>query len=65
MLRRASGAAIARRTISIDPALLRGVKRVIAVAGGMDKTDAIIGALRGGYVNMLVTDITTAQAISA
>ncbi len=58
-------AGISRRTISINPELLRSVKRVIAVAGGINKVQSILGALRGGYVNMLVTDMTTAQAILA
>ena len=58
-------AGISRRTISINPELLRSVKRVIAVAGGANKVQSILGALRGGYVNMLVTDMTTAQAILA
>ncbi len=58
-------ASISRRTISIDPSILRDVKRVIAVAGGIEKSSSIIGALSGGYVNMLVTDMSTAQAILA
>jgi DNA-binding transcriptional regulator LsrR (DeoR family) len=58
-------ASITKRTITIDPAILHTVKRVIAVAGGIEKVNSIIGALNGRYVNMLVTDMSTAQAILA
>ncbi|NLF51487.1 MAG: sugar-binding transcriptional regulator [Leptolinea sp.] len=34
---------------------------VIAVAGGIRKGDAILGALRGKFVNVLVTDAETAE----
>jgi len=54
---------IARRTISVDPSILRGIKRVIAVAGGRNKGDSVLGALRGGYVNTLVTDVATAEYV--
>lgn len=36
----------------------------IGVAGGQYKVPAILGALRGGYINALVTDIDTAQLLS-
>ena len=35
----------------------------IAVAGGPDKTDAILGALRGSYITALITDEATAKNI--
>jgi dihydroxyacetone kinase-like protein len=35
----------------------------LAVAGGAAKADAILGALRGGYANLLVTDDATATTI--
>ncbi len=54
---------IARRTITIDPNILKDIKRVIAVAGGENKGDSVLGALRGGYVNTLVTDVKTAKYI--
>jgi DNA-binding transcriptional regulator LsrR (DeoR family) len=37
----------------------------LAVAGNRAKAEAIRGALRGGYVNQLVTDSTTAEAVLA
>lgn len=36
---------------------------VVALAGGLDKTEAIKGALRGGYIDVLITDRITAEAI--
>ncbi|WP_277024693.1 MULTISPECIES: bifunctional sugar-binding transcriptional regulator/dihydroxyacetone kinase subunit DhaK [Paracoccus] len=51
------------RTIGVDLAALRTVPCRIGVAGGMDKVQAILAALRGGYVNVMVTDADTARAI--
>lgn len=36
--------------------LLRNIDRVIGVCGGSDKVKAIIGAVKGKYINVLVTD---------
>ena len=47
--------------ISLDQ--LRKLNHVIAVAGGKEKVTAILGALRGGYPDVLVTDAITAQAV--
>jgi len=54
-----------RGVIGLDLERLRRIPNVIAVAGGSEKSEAIIGALRGGYVDTLVTDEPTAQAIVA
>ncbi|MBB3936410.1 bifunctional sugar-binding transcriptional regulator/dihydroxyacetone kinase subunit DhaK [Aureimonas phyllosphaerae] len=51
------------RTIGIDLAALRAVPQRIAVAGGSDKVPAILGALRGGFVSVLVTDTQTGWGI--
>jgi DNA-binding transcriptional regulator LsrR (DeoR family) len=42
---------------------LRKVERVVGVAGGLSKRAAILGALRGGWVNVLITDRRTAEAL--
>lgn len=42
---------------------IRKVPVSIGAAGGVDKCEAIIGALRGKYINCLVTDQDTAEAI--
>lgn len=54
-----------RRTLAIDLDTLRGRKVAAAVAGGLHKTSAIQGALRGGYANVLITDEQTAHALLA
>ncbi|OFX35318.1 MAG: hypothetical protein A2Z07_13135 [Armatimonadetes bacterium RBG_16_67_12] len=41
------------------------IPRVVAVAGGPDKPEAILGALRGGYVKTLVTDEDAARQVLA
>jgi DNA-binding transcriptional regulator LsrR (DeoR family) len=52
-----------RRIVGIELNDLRNIDRVIAVAGGASKAEAILGALRGGYVNVLVTDDAAAQKV--
>lgn len=42
---------------------LKRVRYVIAVAGGKFKTDAIRAALKGRIINILVTDIETANKL--
>ncbi len=42
---------------------LKKCDHVIALASGIDKAKAIAGALRGGYVDVLITDYHTANVI--
>ncbi|MGV8989665.1 MAG: bifunctional sugar-binding transcriptional regulator/dihydroxyacetone kinase subunit DhaK [Cypionkella sp.] len=51
------------RTIGIELAALRKINQRIAVAGGFDKVPAMLAALRGGYVSVLVTDSATGRGI--
>lgn len=51
------------RVISIDLQQLRRADRVVGIAGGFRKTAAIRGALRGGLVNVLITDRGTAERL--
>jgi DNA-binding transcriptional regulator LsrR (DeoR family) len=44
------------RAISIGLGALRKIPHVIAVAGGPTKAAAILGGIRGGYLNTLITD---------
>lgn len=53
------------RVIGISLSQLRRVRRVVAVAGGRRKIPALRGALRGGLIDVLITDIFTAQALAA
>lgn len=54
-----------RRRIGIDVDELRGIPNVIGIAGGMTKVDAILGALRGRYLDVLVTTEDVARALLA
>lgn len=49
--------------VSLDQ--LRAIPEVIGIAGGMEKVRAVLGALRGGYIKTLVTDVATARAVLA
>ncbi len=51
------------RTVGISLDLLKKIKMRIAVAGGFDKVPAILAALRGGYVSVLITDAATGRGI--
>lgn len=48
------------RVIGMSLDQLRKVRYVMAVAGGENKIDAIIGALKGRIVNIIITDNKTA-----
>lgn len=52
---------INNRVVGIDRESLRKIGTVIAVAGDTRKGDAILGALRGKFTDVLVTDAETAQ----
>jgi deoxyribonucleoside regulator len=49
--------------IGFDPRDLRRVPLTIGVAGGPDKVRPILGALRTGAINVLVTDEETAEEV--
>jgi lsr operon transcriptional repressor len=44
------------RRIGIELSDLKQIPKVVGVAGGMHKAEAILGALRGGYLDVLVTN---------
>ena len=52
-----------RRTIAVSLDQLRNMPNVVGLAGGNHKIDAILGALRGGYIKVLVTDEATAHSL--
>jgi DNA-binding transcriptional regulator LsrR (DeoR family) len=52
-----------KRVISMSLEQLRQVDRAIGAAGGMRKYTGILGALRGGWINILITDQFTAQRL--
>jgi DNA-binding transcriptional regulator LsrR (DeoR family) len=53
------------RVVGLELDDLRAIPTTILVAGGPSKVGALLGALRGGYANTLVTDEATAQALLA
>lgn len=54
---------INQRVISLDADEIRDIPHTVAVACGLHKKRSIIGALRGCYIKILVTDDITARAI--
>lgn len=52
-----------KQVIGIGLEALREINQVVAVAGSKEKAPAILGALRGGYINSLVTDDRAATEI--
>jgi lsr operon transcriptional repressor len=44
------------RRIGVDLVDLKNIPKVVGVAGGVHKAEAILGALRGGYLDVLVTN---------
>jgi DNA-binding transcriptional regulator LsrR (DeoR family) len=51
------------RVIGIEPASLKRIRRVVGVAGGSRKVEAILAALRGKWINVLITDKRTAEGL--
>jgi len=54
---------LCQRIMSVPLERLRDIPKVVGVACGAGKARAISGALRGQYVDVLITDTTTAQAL--
>jgi DNA-binding transcriptional regulator LsrR (DeoR family) len=52
-----------KRVVSIEAKDLFRIPNRIAIAGGSGKVRPILGALRGGWVNIIVTDSVTAKEI--
>ncbi len=52
-----------KRTVTIDINRLRRIPTVIGVAAGLQKATAILGAIKGKLINVLVTDSTAANKI--
>ena len=52
-----------KQLVSTNIEVLKSLHHVVAVAGGLEKRDAIIGALRGGYIDVLITDEAVAKSL--
>jgi DNA-binding transcriptional regulator LsrR (DeoR family) len=57
------GKDLRKRVIAFDARELSGVPVTIGVGGGPSKVRPILGALRAGAVNTLVTDVRTAESV--
>ncbi len=53
-----------RRRIGVDISALRDIGTVIGVAGGAEKHETIRGALKGHYIDVLVTDMETLEFLA-
>jgi len=60
---KAMNSALQERVIGIDVEGLKKIPLRIGISGGAEKVRPIIGALRGNYVNTLITDSVTAQTV--
>ncbi len=49
--------------IGMELAQIRNCNHVIALAGGIEKRNAIRGALQGNYIDVLITDYPTARSL--
>ncbi|RPI97198.1 MAG: sugar-binding transcriptional regulator [Chloroflexi bacterium] len=56
--------ALDKRVIGISQEQLQRVPRTVGVAGGARKRSAIQGALRGRWINVLITDRFSAEALA-
>ena len=52
-----------RRVISIGIEALREIETVVAIAGSAEKAEAILGALQGHYLDVLITDDHAARRV--
>ncbi len=52
-----------KRLMSTPMDQLRTLENVIGAAGGPDKAEAILAVLRGGYLDVLITDEDTARLL--
>jgi DNA-binding transcriptional regulator LsrR (DeoR family) len=51
------------RVIGVGLDVIRSLPRVVGIAGGTGKVAAVLGALRGKFINTLVTDVETARRL--
>ena len=51
------------RVIGMDLNQLKNTRRSVGIAGGQRKVVSIVGALKGGWINVLITDRLTAEGL--
>ncbi|MHB1393586.1 MAG: sugar-binding transcriptional regulator [Clostridia bacterium] len=52
-----------KKVFGIELSQLKKIDKVVGIAGNVEKADAIIGAIRGKYIKVLVTNQQTSEAI--
>lgn len=52
-----------KKVFGIELGKLKKIDKVIGVASGLEKVNAIIGAVNGGYINVLITNYSVAERI--
>ncbi|MEE3850109.1 sugar-binding transcriptional regulator [Gordonia sp. LSe1-13] len=62
---RAVDSTLVDRTVSVPLDSVRACPTTILVSGGEHRRDSILGAIRGGYATILVTDLPTAEWLVA
>lgn len=55
--------ALHRRLVSLDLRDLREAKTIVVLASGVEKREAVLGAIRGGLIDVLITDQLLAEAL--
>nr|WP_296776336.1 sugar-binding domain-containing protein [Rhodococcus sp. (in: high G+C Gram-positive bacteria)] len=60
-----TGGSLPDRTVSVGLDAIRDCGRAMLISGGVKKHQAILGALRGGFASVLVTDIESARWLLA
>lgn len=51
------------RVVGIDAETLRRIPRRVGIAGGVRKAEAIRAAMKGGWIDVLITDLSTAYRL--
>ncbi|MGA9873871.1 MAG: sugar-binding domain-containing protein [Rhodococcus sp. (in: high G+C Gram-positive bacteria)] len=62
---RETGGSLPPRTVSVSLDAIAACDRALLISGGRRKHEAILGALRGGFASILVTDIESARWLLA
>lgn len=52
-----------KQLITTEIGVLKSLNHVVAVASGLEKKEAILGALKGGYINVLITEENIAYSL--
>jgi deoxyribonucleoside regulator len=57
------GSEFDQRIVGVDLQVFRDLERVVVIAGGREKHEAVLAGVRGGFAKMLITDECTARVL--